>query len=192
MGFTHSGYFTLVGSWACWCFVTGFFHLEYCSQVHPRCKRTVTGHLSSHTLGLPWVEHLWASMYRSIFLKDVFILCTWVHCSRLQTHQKRMLDLIIDDHKPPHGYWELNLGPLEQQSVLFSTEPSLQPHCVQVFVGIRFQLPWVYSQRKNHWHNCVEQGGLWFVLSLVMSESDFLSTFPTLASSHLLTAAGER
>jgi hypothetical protein len=29
--------------------------------------------------------------------------------------------------KPPHGYWELNLGPLQEQQVVFTAEPSLQP-----------------------------------------------------------------
>ena len=30
--------------------------------------------------------------------------------------------------KPPCGCWELNSGPLEEQSVLLTTEPSLQLH----------------------------------------------------------------
>jgi hypothetical protein len=33
---------------------------------------------------------------------------------------------VTDGCEPPCGYWELNLGPLEQ-SVLLTTEPSLQP-----------------------------------------------------------------
>jgi hypothetical protein len=35
--------------------------------------------------------------------------------------------LIIDGCEPPCGCWELNSGPLEEQSVLLITEPSLQP-----------------------------------------------------------------
>ena len=50
-----------------------------------------------------------------------------VHCSCLQTHQKRASDLITDGCEPPCGYWELNSGPLEEQSVLLTAEPSLQP-----------------------------------------------------------------
>ena len=34
---------------------------------------------------------------------------------------------VTDGFEPPHGYWESNLGPLEEQPVLLSTEPSLQP-----------------------------------------------------------------
>ena len=38
---------------------------------------------------------------------------------------------IIDGCEPPCGCWDLNSGPLEEQSVLLTTESSLQPHvCV--------------------------------------------------------------
>jgi len=50
-----------------------------------------------------------------------------VHCSCLQTHQKRASDSIMDGCEPPCGCWELNSGPLEEQSVLLTTEPSLRP-----------------------------------------------------------------
>ena len=33
----------------------------------------------------------------------------------------------IDDFKLPCGCWDLNSGPLEEQSVLLTAEPSLQP-----------------------------------------------------------------
>jgi hypothetical protein len=36
-------------------------------------------------------------------------------------------DLITDGCEPPCGCWELNSGPLEEQSVLLTTESSLQP-----------------------------------------------------------------
>ena len=41
--------------------------------------------------------------------------------------QKRAPDLIIDGCQPPCDCWELNSGPLEEQSVLLTSEPSLQP-----------------------------------------------------------------
>ena len=41
--------------------------------------------------------------------------------------QERASDLISDDCEPPCGCWELNSGPLEEQAMLLSTEPSLQP-----------------------------------------------------------------
>ncbi|MQL00645.1 hypothetical protein EI005_25935, partial [Escherichia coli] len=37
-----------------------------------------------------------------------------------------MIDPITDGCEPPCGYWELNSGPLEEQSVVLTTEPSLQ------------------------------------------------------------------
>jgi len=45
----------------------------------------------------------------------------------MSTHQMKALDPITDGCEPPCGCWELNSGPLEEQSVLLTTEPSLQP-----------------------------------------------------------------
>jgi len=43
-------------------------------------------------------------------------------------HTRRgLLVLITDGCQPPCGCWGLNSGPLEEQSVFLSTEPSLQP-----------------------------------------------------------------
>jgi hypothetical protein len=36
-------------------------------------------------------------------------------------------DLITDGCEPPCGCWDLNSGPLKEQSVLLTAEPSLQP-----------------------------------------------------------------
>jgi hypothetical protein len=52
------------------------------------------------------------------FLKKLFVcLFVYVHCSCLQTYQKRASDTIIDGCEPPFGSWELNAGLLEEQSV---------------------------------------------------------------------------
>jgi hypothetical protein len=59
-----------------------------------------------------------------LFFKISFILCIWVHCCSLQTHQKRASDPITDGCEPSCVCQELNSGPLEEQSVLFTTEPS--------------------------------------------------------------------
>ena len=40
------------------------------------------------------------------------------------------LDPIADGCEPPCGCWELNPGPLEEQSLLLTSEPFLQPVCV--------------------------------------------------------------
>jgi hypothetical protein len=45
----------------------------------------------------------------------------------LQTRQKRASDPITDGCEPPCGCWELNSGPLEEQLMLLTTKPSLQP-----------------------------------------------------------------
>jgi hypothetical protein len=38
----------------------------------------------------------------------------------------------LDSCEPPRGFWELNSGPLEEEAVLLTDEPSLQP-CFLLF-----------------------------------------------------------
>jgi hypothetical protein len=49
-------------------------------------------------------------------------------------------DLITDGCEPPSGSWELNSGPLEEQSVLLTSEPSLQPDWSVVILLDRISL----------------------------------------------------
>jgi hypothetical protein len=65
----------------------------------------------------------------SFFLRFIYLLCICVHCSCLQTPQKRASALITDGCEPPRSYWNLNSGPLEEQSVLLTTEPSHLSPC---------------------------------------------------------------
>ena len=50
----------------------------------------------------------------------IFILCALV------LKVSHPLELKLDCHELPSGFWELNLGPLKEQPVLLATEPSLQ------------------------------------------------------------------
>ena len=45
----------------------------------------------------------------------------------LQTLQKMASDFVMDGCEPPCGCWDLNSGPLEEQSALLTAEPSHQP-----------------------------------------------------------------
>jgi hypothetical protein len=68
-------------------------------------------------------------LFLSFFnILDLFI-CMWVHSSCLQTLQKRTSELATGGCEPPCGCWDLNSGSLEEQSVLLTTKPSLQPSC---------------------------------------------------------------
>jgi hypothetical protein len=93
-------------------------------------------HLFSNLIPIPKVM---AQVYKRILKKEscfpffkkkrfLFIdfMCG-VHYQSLQTYQKRVSDHITDGCEPPCGCWELNSGLLEEQSVLLTTEPSLQP-----------------------------------------------------------------
>jgi len=73
-----------------------------------------------------WYWFFKPSLFVSFLKLYLFILCIGVPCSCLQTHQKRASDLITDGCEPPCGCWDLNSGPLEEQSVLLTTEPTLQ------------------------------------------------------------------
>jgi hypothetical protein len=42
----------------------------------------------------------------------------------------------MDGCEPPCGCWDLNSGPLEEQSVLLTAEPSLQPQEVIILFFI--------------------------------------------------------
>ena len=60
------------------------------------------------------------------------------------TPEEGVISLTTDGCEPPCGCWELNSGPSEEQSVLLTAEPSLQPllwfcvgDCIQCFVLTR-------------------------------------------------------
>jgi hypothetical protein len=55
-----------------------------------------------------------------------FFFKTYVN-SVLPASQKKTPDPNTDGGEPPCGCWDLNSEPLEEQSVLLTTEPSLQP-----------------------------------------------------------------
>ena len=50
-----------------------------------------------------------------------------MHCSCLQTHQKRASEPITDGCEPPCSCWELNSGSLEEQSVLLTSCWAISP-----------------------------------------------------------------
>ena len=59
----------------------------------------------------------------------IIVICKYtVSVICLHIHQKRASDLIMDGCEPPCGCWDLNSGPSEEQSMLLTAEPFLQPH----------------------------------------------------------------
>jgi hypothetical protein len=66
------------------------------------------------------------------FFLSLFIYLMYASILSLSLdNQKRASDPIWDHCEPPCDCWELNSGPLEEQSVLLITEPSLQ--CAPTF-----------------------------------------------------------
>jgi hypothetical protein len=46
-------------------------------------------------------------------------------CVEVRGGRKREME-VTDNSEPPCQYWELNWGPLQKQTVLFTTEPPLR------------------------------------------------------------------
>jgi hypothetical protein len=57
------------------------------------------------------------------------------------TPQKRASHPITDGCEPPCGGWEFNSGPLEEQSVLLTNKPFLQPLVFGLDLPSRVALP---------------------------------------------------
>ena len=72
-------------------------------------------------------------IYVYIYMYVCVYIYMYIYNYSLQTHLKRASDPNRDGSEPPcgceppRGCWELNSGPLEEQLVLLTTEPSLQP-----------------------------------------------------------------
>jgi hypothetical protein len=82
-----------------------------------------------------------------------------IHLHSFQRHQKRASDPITDGHEPPYGCWELNWGPLEEQLVLLTAEPSFQPCLLDFYFTVS-----IFITKYRNIENCVY---LSYILSLV-------------------------
>ena len=74
--------------------------------------------------------HLGHTIYECIktFLKDFIYFIYRMNALQLSSDTpETAMDPITDGYEPPCGGWELNSGPLKEQSELLPTEPSLQP-----------------------------------------------------------------
>ena len=72
---------------------------------------------------ISYIAYFYLRYFSFFFFKDLLIYCIYsVLLACILAGQKREPDLITE------GCWELNSGPLEEQSVLLTSEPSLQPN----------------------------------------------------------------
>jgi hypothetical protein len=65
-----------------------------------------------------------------LFLKKIYVFYLYAYTVAVFRHTPKECirpDPITNGCEPPCGCWELNLSPLEEQSVLLTTEPPLQP-----------------------------------------------------------------
>ena len=67
--------------------------------------------------------HFFLSFFKDLFIYYVYNILPLC----MLAGQKRAPDLFIDGCEPPCGCWEMNSGPLEEQAMLLTSEPSFQP-----------------------------------------------------------------
>ena len=83
------------------------------------------------------LEGFLSNRYTSVYLYYVHL--------QVPRSQRRYWDTRVTDCSAlPRRCWEPNLGPLQEQQVLLTTEPSLQPHCL----CFSFPLTWLKPKRK--------------------------------------------
>lgn len=73
-----------------------------------------------------WTYMISPASYYVSFQTFIYYLYSVVS-AYMSARQKTASELFIDSYEPPCGCWELNSGPPEEQSVLLTAEPSLQP-----------------------------------------------------------------
>ena len=66
------------------------------------------------------------------FFGFIYLFYVYEYTVAVFRHTRRGHWIITDGCEPPCGCWELNSGPLEEQSLLLTAEPSLQP-CKHTF-----------------------------------------------------------
>jgi hypothetical protein len=88
-----------------------------------------------------------------------FRLCV---CSKECTHES---DPITDGCEPPCGCWDLNSGPLEEQSVLLTTAPSHHPPTPS-FCLVFFSRPGFSVYLCLPWNSLCSSGWPWTEISL--------------------------
>jgi hypothetical protein len=97
-------------------------------------------------LVLVYITHFFLSFFKKMYL---FILYLREQHWSLQTHQKRASDPIKDGCEPPCGSWKLNSRSLEEQSVLLTAEPPLQPYITHFTSGaISSAYLFIYTHRQ--------------------------------------------
>ena len=74
--------------------------------------------------------------YVQLFFFKIYLFIICKYTVAVFRHQKRASDLVTDGCEPPCGCWDLNSGPLEEQSALLTAEPSFQPFNMLFLEGV--------------------------------------------------------
>jgi hypothetical protein len=76
-------------------------------------------------------------MSLSLFLRFIYLFHVCKYTVAIFRHTRRGHQIpITDGCETPYSSWDLNSGPLEEESVLLTTEPSLQPSSNILYIRI--------------------------------------------------------
>jgi hypothetical protein len=93
-------------------------------------------------------------LFLIVFKKIYLFVCLFIICKytvAVFRHSRRGHQIFdMEGCEPPFGCWDLNLGPLEEQSVLLTAEPSHQPYTLFCFFLRQvLSLAWNCPNRKD-------------------------------------------
>jgi len=109
-----------------------------------------------------------------VFLKKRFIYLYECSISMYAWVTEEDIRFTLDGCEPPCGCWELNSGPLDEQSVLLTSEPSLQPLSAEVFTqGLAHVRRVLCAERRLH----QQRGSLICTLTGTARVDPFLSCY---------------
>jgi hypothetical protein len=118
-----------------WLLLAREFRVPPISALHPSSRvrsgplhptSVGSGNMSGVSPAEPPLGPYFFFFFLFFFKIYLFIICK-VHCSCLQTLQKRLSDLVMDGCESPCGCWDLNSDLRKSSRVLLPTEPSHQP-----------------------------------------------------------------
>jgi hypothetical protein len=101
---------------------------------------------------LKMVNKFWQQYSFFFFLRFIYLFYVREYTVAVFRHTRRGHQILLDGCEPPCGCWDLNSRPLEGQSVLLTTKPSLQPSdnsirkisSICFFHTILSKLKWLY------------------------------------------------
>ena len=89
-----------------------------------------------------------------VFFFKIYLLIICKYTVAVFRHTRRGHEISLHDCKPPCGCWDLNSGPPEEQLVLLTVEPSLQPQFTTSTAIHYLQIIFSCGSMYGDWMTC--------------------------------------